>query len=420
MKNLALLLAASASLTLWPDTVAAAPKAKRVTPLELFRQAETAADNYEFAAAAELLERYSEALPRRGKAPVSDEELQTLTDRVERGRLMMDRVEKIVVIDSISVPKKDFFAHYRLDPSAGTLRDASVLPQGLAAVEGQPVYTPESGLTMMWSMPDSTGRGVIAELSLLADGTYEPVVKHPELNVESYEATDPVEALFPFMMADGLTLYYAMDNPEMSMGGLDIFFTCRDGAVFMQPQNLGMPYNSPANDYMLAIDETTGTGWWATDRNYEGGDTVTIYRFIPNELRVNYNASETPDLASLARLDSWRATQPAGADYSELLARPAGGAGTAEVDDLMISIPGRGVVATVGQLRSSQARKLAKELLLARSSVVSTEARLEELRRSYASGKRGVAAEIKSLERKLPSLRLSVKRLRNEIIKAER
>lgn len=86
----------------------------------------------------------------------------------------------------------------------------------------------------------------------------------------------------------------------------------------------------------------------------------------------------------------------------------------------MISIPGRGVVATVGQLRSSQARKLAKELLLARSSVVSTEARLEELRRSYASGKRGVAAEIKSLERKLPSLRLSVKRLRNEIIKAER
>ena len=108
MKNLALLLAASASLTLWPDTVAAAPKAKRVTPLELFRQAETAADNYEFAAAAELLERYSEALPRRGKAPVSDEELQTLTDRVERGRLMMDRVEKIVVIDSISVPKKIF------------------------------------------------------------------------------------------------------------------------------------------------------------------------------------------------------------------------------------------------------------------------------------------------------------------------
>ncbi len=146
MKNLALLLAASASLTLWPDTVAAAPKAKRVTPLELFRQAETAADNYEFAAAAELLERYSEALPRRGKAPVSDEELQTLTDRVERGRLMMDRVEKIVVIDSISVPKKDFFAHYRLDPSAGTLRDASVLPQGLAAVEGQPVYTPRVAL----------------------------------------------------------------------------------------------------------------------------------------------------------------------------------------------------------------------------------------------------------------------------------
>lgn len=108
MKNAALLLAASAVLTIWPDNVAAAPKAKRATPLELFRQAEAAADNYEFASAAELLERYSDALPRRGKAPVSDEEVEALTERVERGRLMMDRVEKIVVIDSISVPKKDF------------------------------------------------------------------------------------------------------------------------------------------------------------------------------------------------------------------------------------------------------------------------------------------------------------------------
>ena len=178
------------------------------------------------------------------------------------------------------MPRKAFFRHYRIDPGAGSLRDASVLPDGVEAIEETSVFVPESGLSMMWAAPDSAGQAVIAEMSLLADGSYEPVVCHPELNIEAEDGS-PVDALFPFLMADGVTLYYASDNPELSLGGYDIFFSRRDGDTFMQPQNMGMPYNSPANDYLLAIDEITGTGWWATDRNSPDSDSLTIYRFIP-------------------------------------------------------------------------------------------------------------------------------------------
>lgn len=410
-------LIATSLLIITASDIEAVNSARRDTPVELFRKAAAAAEAYHFDEAADLLEQYSNAIPRRGKAPVSEEEFEALTGRVERGQLMMDRVEKIIVIDSITVPKTDFFSAYRLDSSAGTLCDITVLPPGVPALSGQPVFIPESGQTMMWSMPDSTGRGVITELSLLADGSYEPLMMHPELNVES--DGEKVNALFPFLMSDGITLYYAMDNPELSLGGLDIFFTRRDGTEFMQPQNVGMPYNSPANDYMLAIDEITGTGWWATDRNAPDSASVTIYRFIPNELRVNYNDSDVEDIAPYARLDSWRATQPAGADYSELLSKPREGKGGSSIPEIRISIPGRGIVTAIKDLKSANARRLANDYIAALNSLQSAEQRLADMRRDYASGNRINSTEIISLERQIPQLRSSAVGIRNEIIKAE-
>ena len=49
-----------------------------------------------------------------------------------------------------------------------------------------------------------------------------------------------------------------------------------------------MPYNSPYNDYMLVMDEGTGLGWWASDRG-AAPDSVTVFIFVPNKSRVNYD-----------------------------------------------------------------------------------------------------------------------------------
>lgn len=409
-----LLAAAMSSAAAYP-----APRAKKANPAELFRQAVEAADSYRFDEAAELLERYGDALPRRGKAPVAAEEVEALTARVERGRLMMERVEKIVVIDSISVPKEKFFEAYRLDPSAGTLRDAETLGLDVEAMAGQPVYMPESRQSIIWAMPDTAGHGVIAEVSVLADGSHEPVVTYPSLSVATTDGAQGVNALYPFLMADGVTLYYAMDNPELSLGGLDIFFTRRDGDGFMHPQNIGMPYNSPANDYLLAIDEASGTGWWATDRHHPGSDSVTIYRFIPNELRVNYNQEETPDLASLARLDSWRDTQPEGADYSDYLARPIATGKDAPAPEISIAIPGRGTVTAIADLRSPRARQLAREWADTGAELEKVDGRLRALRLQYRQGKTSTSTEILSLERRQTALRSTLVNMRNDIINAE-
>ena len=95
---------------------------------------------------------------------------------------------------------------------------------------------------------------------------------------------------FPFLAADGITLFFSAEG-EYSMGGRDIFMTSFDSdkGAWLQPQNYGLPFNSPANDYLLAIDDIDTLGWLVTDRRQPEGK-VCIYTFVPTAVRQNFEA----------------------------------------------------------------------------------------------------------------------------------
>lgn len=117
---------------------------------------------------------------------------------------------------------------------------------------------------------------------------------------------DNGNANYPFVLTDGITIYYASDN-ENSMGGYDIFVTRYNTGTdtFLNPENVGMPFNSPYNDYMFAVDEYNDLGWFASDR-FQPADKVCIYVFIPNTSKQTYNyESMDPELIkNIARLSS--------------------------------------------------------------------------------------------------------------------
>lgn len=114
---------------------------------------------------------------------------------------------------------------------------------------------------------------------------------------------EDVDAAFPFMLSDGCTFYFA-SRSEQGLGGYDIFRSYRDSDTgeFQNPVNMGLPYNSPADDYMLAIDEYTGAGWWATDRNGavdENGDELVTHLCVralrdARELRRGHSRHQEP------------------------------------------------------------------------------------------------------------------------------
>ena len=95
------------------------------------------------------------------------------------------------------------------------------------------------------------------------------------------------------------------------MGGYDIFVTRynTNTDTYLTPENVGMPFNSPYNDYMYVIDEFNNLGWFASDR-YQPEGKVCVYVFIPASSKqvYNYESMDKNKLIKLAQLHSIRDT----------------------------------------------------------------------------------------------------------------
>lgn len=230
---------------------------------------------------------------------------------------MLSHVEKILVVDTIDVDKDRFFQYYRTHPSAGFILEGKSVASRLGSTKFPEEFSgkPMSGFTneyedyMIWAQEDTTGYLRLAESVRLIDGSWsKPEFTSPRLNFgEDADDDTPVEAnaAFPFMVDDGQTLYFASDN-ENSIGGYDIFIATKDPSdgSFLIPGNLGMPFNSPYDDYMMVLDRQTGVGWWASDRN-QLEDKVTVYIFEITEERDNIDPDDEK-LMSYATLSGWQ------------------------------------------------------------------------------------------------------------------
>lgn len=371
--------------------------------------ADIALADYDVDAAEEHLDT-CEALLRKSKKS-APESLAETRSRLVTIKNMLERVEKIVIIDSVVVDKSDFFKAYALSPEAGRLLEGSSLPPQYSESEPSMVYRPENGKEVFWSMPDADGALQIVSAGILDDGTMEAPRPLGE------ELSEGGDADFPFLMADGITLYFA-NNGENSLGGYDIFLSRRDsdGSV-LQPQNIGMPFNSPYDDYMLAIDETRGVGYWATDRNQIPGK-VTIYTYLPSDTRVNCSPDD-PDIADRAFIRSIKATQEPGKDYSAYLKAPAQ-SGTAKAESEFSMSMGNGKVYTsLSDFKNPQAREAMEQYLDRRAELARMEQRLAALRKSYADGNHSASSDILELERRTLAARSMLTRLRNTVIRTE-
>ena len=248
------------------------------------------ADLYRFDEAVENYETHIEWLVEKDR---DTEQAEAELSELRKKARMFKSVEKVAVIDSFVVGKDRFLEAYKISSTSGKL-------QVNEAGNGS-IYENEMGnKRIIGEMKDSVMQ-LFTQIKLL-DGWQE---KEP---IESLNDNGNVN--YPFLMGDGITLYYASDG-EGTLGGYDIFVTRYDSEdnTYLRPSNIGMPFNSTANDYMYAIDEFHNLGWFVTDRN-QPADTVCVYVFVPNESKVNYNYETTdPEIINeVATLRSIRTT----------------------------------------------------------------------------------------------------------------
>lgn len=352
------------------------------------------------------------------KAYITKNRRKKLTDnsdevasRLTRTRSMLERVEKIVVFDSINIDKDYFLDAYRLSSEAGSLNYPDILPDGVEYSEPTVVYRTEDGREMIWgSQNDDTIFRLLAMHRLSDDSWENPQPLGDHLG-EGYDAN------YPFLMPDGVTLYFASDNEE-SLGGMDIFVSRNNGTEFLQAQNVGLPYNSPYDDYMLAIDELTGVGFWASDRN-RLGDKVTVYFFIPSPSRVNVDLDDVtlPQRASLRSIaDTW----PENADFSKQHEALAGiSENVKKGRQFEFPMPDGRVLTRYDQFTSEVAADLMEQYLELMKSTGEAQRELNRLREQYGAGDESVGPDILQLEKDCPEAVRQLKRMANDIIRAE-
>ena len=297
---------------------------------------------------------------------------------------MREMTQQIVIIDSIVADKSQFLSHYVLSSETGKVMTASQI-SGIEA-DGY-VYLNEMGNKAYFGKADKNGIRQIFTSDKLGDRWGEPIL----MNGLS-EGID--EADYPFMMNDGITFYFAAQGEE-SIGGYDIFFTRYDSrsGSFLKPENIGMPFNSEANDYMYAADEQSGIGYFVSDRR-QPKDTVCVYIFILPETRRSYDPTkfteqQIHDFADITCIaDTWGNGSERRAALERLKAvftnasRPTTDKATEA--NTAIVINDRLTYTSAKDFRSPTAANHYRELLKARERLSNLEAELQKTRDRYA------------------------------------
>lgn len=391
---------------------------RRVTGAQLYL-AQAYDKLYRFEDAVDTYEKYIAELTKR-KRPTAEAE--KLLEKSKANLRLLRGVEEVCFIDSFVVDKQDFLEAYKISPESGKLfmHDAYF---GTSSGKGGTVYETEIGNKIYYSefQQDST-LNILSRNKMMGEwgeGRMLPGTINEAMN-----------ANYPYVLADGITIYYAADGPG-SMGGYDIFVTRynTNSNTYLTPENVGMPFNSPYNDYMYVIDEFNNLGWFASDR-YQPEGKVCVYVFIPNTSKqvYNYESMDRDLLIKLAQLhsikDTWKDDNAVAEARQRLQEAIHQKPRTEKQHEFEFVIDNRHTYYQATDFRSPQAKAQFKKYLELEKSYRQQQSKLESMRTEYVrampSEKSKMAPAILDLEKRMQQLATEIDRAAIQVRKLEK
>lgn len=359
--------------------LAAQKKGKKVQQPKYTITPQEAMAAYDFSLAEEILNYQIADLTKR-KLPTIHEE--ALLEIARKSRLRLHATEQVTFIDSIVLPKKQVLQQIKLSQECGTIMNYADFFK--TKDNDCTLFRNELGNYIVYAEPNQKGHLRLKEKSLIG-GEWSM-----EKQLKGFEEEETDNFNFPFMLTDGITMYYAAECEE-SIGGYDIFMTRydADNGQFLAPENIGMPFNSPANDYLMVIDEEQQLGWFVTDRN-QPADTVCLYTFIPTETRRIYNENEIGEkkLASFARIasikDTWKDMNVVNDAKKRLAEARQGFKNETKNRDFTFVINDNRTYYSLTDFKNPQAQQKAKTWVETQKEYDAKEAELASLRSKYA------------------------------------
>lgn len=354
----------------------------------------------------------------RKKAPIKKKPVVEEPQEDPRITAMREATQRIVFIDSIVVDKQGFLSQYKLSAESGQLMYYADFFHN----DEQPYsicFLNELG-NKAWFAKS----GTLYTTDLLGGKEWNTPAPLEGLDRELFSPAN-----YPFMMADGTTFYFSAAGPE-SIGGLDIFVTRYDSNTgkFLLPENIGMPFNSEANDYMIAFDEMSNIGYFATDRRQPEGK-VCIYTFIPNKKRITYSPDEYDEnvIKSRARIESIADTWNDEARRNDALNRLNSiekSMAKSKQEDFWFVVNDDIVYTSFSDFRSNENRERMKQLESLRKKYDDLSKEIDKARIYYSTKasnveKNGLRAELLSYEQEYYQMETEIRQLEKVIRSSE-
>ena len=365
---------------------------------------EEAIGQYDFDKAEEILNAKIEYLT---KKRLQTEYEDSLLEEVEKAKVRLQATERVIFIDSLVMPKEDLVNNLRLGAESGSIETYAQcfhLPDTLDCT----VFLNQLKNHRIFGMPVGNGLQRLFGQELIGSEWTDPK------ELSGLELDEGDIANYPFMLSDGITLYYAAKTEE-SLGGYDIYMTRYDADehTFLSPENIGMPFNSPANDYLYAIDEYNNLGYFVTDRNQPEGK-ICLYTFIPNNSRRIYNPNEVgvEMLRNLARInnisDTWSNKDAVKQALARLEEVRKEGKNSDKPHDFDFILNDEQTYTSASDFKNAEAKQQVKFWMESKQDLATTRTQLENLRDKYATAaneqKQQLAPQIRILEGKAEQL----------------
>lgn len=327
---------------------------------------------------AEAVEMYDDYIDLQTKKKRDTEAAEARQEVIEGAQRMMEKVEAVQVIDSMVVDKDDFLSVYTLSEEMGTLESYAEFFQNREVHSS--VYKNQKGNKIFYAKPTAENGYCLFSQSKLMDKWADE--KQLPMNINSAEDDN-----YPFVMPDGVTIYFASKG-EMSLGGYDLYVTRynMNSDSYLNPEQLGMPFNSPFNDYMIVYDEVKGLGWFVSDR-FQPEGKVCVYLFIPNDDHKRVEGDDVEMKRKCAALFSIQDTWVPDANYSELvrLSHQEIPFGKKEVSkDFEFVVADNIIYYTWNEIKSPETKDLYKKVVSLKREISALEEKLDTMRWDYS------------------------------------
>jgi len=339
-----------------------------------------------------------------------------------RFKAMLSSTADIMIVDSLVVDSATILDAVFPNPEEGRLyRYSQFFNQRGNGI----VYVNELGNKCIYSRYDEDMKQrYLFQSDRLADGW---TAGEPLVGIDDDGQLHDFD--YPYLMPDGVTLYFAAKGGE-GLGGYDIYRTRfdNDEGRWLRPENMALPFNSEADDCMYVIDEQNQLAWFASSRRQPQGKTC-VYTFVPTESRKLFNGDDatTRSRANIEHIaDTWTskaARQQALNRRQKALEEESIKRLQTDQTQFSFVINDNTVYTRYQQFRHPENRNRMKELLSLKRQQKLTDESLQKSRNYYADAstreRQQLSAEIIKAEEQQENLQVRIRQLEKMIRNSE-